>query len=114
MIRRPPRSTLFPYTTLFRSQELHELIGSKPEEILRISAKEGSNVPELLEAVVRRIPPPRGVADAPLPALIFDSDYDRYHGASPIIRHVDTTIRPRMNTAFVAHQGDVYELHQGW
>src|SRR5437762_1942605 len=49
-----------------RAQELHELIGSKPEEILRISAKEGSNVPELLEAVVRRVPPPRGVADVPL------------------------------------------------
>src|SRR5438876_5955795 len=56
-----------------RAQELHELIGAKPEEILRISAKEGTNVPELLEAVVRRIPPPRGVADAPLRALIFDS-----------------------------------------
>src|SRR5439155_393163 len=48
-----------------RAQELHELIGAKPEEILRISAKEGTHVPELLEAVVRRIPAPRGVADAP-------------------------------------------------
>src|SRR5882762_7100172 len=61
-----------------RAQELHELIGAKPEEILRISAKEGTKVPELLEAVVQRIPPPRGVADAPLRALIFDSYYDRY------------------------------------
>src|SRR6266576_1554741 len=71
-----------------RAQELHELIGAKPEEILRISAKEGTNVPDLLEAVVRRTPPPRGVADAPLRALIFDSYYDRYRGAIPSIRVV--------------------------
>src|ERR1051326_802112 len=56
-----------------RAQELHELIGAKPEEILRISAKEGTNVPELLEAAVRRIPAPPGTAEAPLRALIFDS-----------------------------------------
>jgi small GTP-binding protein len=55
-----------------RAQEIHELIGAKPEEILRISAKEGTNVPELLEAVVHRIPSPRGSAEAPLRALIFD------------------------------------------
>ena len=95
-----------------RAQELHELIGSKPEEILRISAKEGSNVPELLEAVVRRIPPPRGVADAPLRALIFDSYYDRYRGAIPSIRVVDGTIRPGMKIAFGAHKDDVYEVDE--
>jgi len=95
-----------------RAQELHELIGSKPEEILRISAKEGSNVPELLEAVVRRVPPPRGVADAPLRALIFDSYYDRYRGAIPSIRVVDGTIRPGMKIAFGAHKDDVYEVDE--
>jgi len=95
-----------------RAQELHELIGSKPEEILRISAKEGSNVPELLEAVVRRIPPPRGVADAPLRALIFDSYYDRYRGAIPSVRVVDGTMRPGMKIAFGAHKDDVYEVDE--
>ena len=95
-----------------RAQELHELIGTKPEEILRISAKEGTNVPELLEAVVRRIPPPRGVADAPLRALIFDSYYDRYRGAIPSIRVVDGTIRPGMKIAFGAHKDDVYEVDE--
>ncbi len=95
-----------------RAQELHELIGAKPEEILRISAKEGSNVPELLEAVVRRIPPPRGTADAPLRALIFDSYYDRYRGAIPSIRVVDGTIRPGMKVAFGAHKDDVYEVDE--
>ena len=95
-----------------RAQELHELIGTKPEEILRISAKEGSNVPELLEAVVHRVPPPRGVADAPLRTLIFDSYYDRYRGAIPSIRVVDGTIRPGMKIAFGAHKDDVYEVDE--
>src|SRR5437870_3624207 len=54
-----------------RAQEIHELIGAKPDEILRISAKEGVGVPELLEALVHRVPAPRGDAHAPLRALIF-------------------------------------------
>src|SRR2546429_3575760 len=95
-----------------RAQELHELIGAKPEEILRISAKEGTNVPELLEAVVGRIPAPRGVAEAPLRALIFDSYYDRYRGAIPSIRVVDGTIRPGMKIAFGAHKEDMYEVDE--
>jgi GTP-binding protein LepA len=95
-----------------RAQELHELIGAKPEEILRISAKEGTNVSDLLEAVVRHVPPPRGVADAPLRALIFDSYYDRYRGAIPSIRVIDGTIRPGMKIAFGAHKDDVYEVDE--
>jgi GTP-binding protein LepA len=95
-----------------RAQELHELIGAKPEEILRISAKEGTNVPDLLEAVVQHVPPPRGVADAPLRALIFDSYYDRYRGAIPSIRVMDGTIRPGMKIAFGAHKDEVYEVDE--
>ena len=95
-----------------RAQEIHELIGAKPDEILRISAKEGTNVPELLEAVVRRIPAPRGTAEAPLRALIFDSYYDRYRGAIPSIRVVDGTIRPGMKIVFGAHKEDVYEVDE--
>ena len=95
-----------------RAQEIHELIGAKPDEIQRISAKEGTNVPELLEAVVRRIPAPRGTAVAPLRALIFDSYYDRYRGAIPSIRVVDGTIRPGMKIAFGAHKEDLYEVDE--
>ncbi len=95
-----------------RAQEIHELIGAKPDEIIRISAKEGTNVPALLEAVVRRVPPPRGTADAPLRALIFDSYYDRYRGAVPSIRVVDGTIRPGMKIAFGAHPEDLYDVDE--
>ena len=95
-----------------RAQEIHELIGAKPEEILRISAKEGTKVPDLLEAVVHRVPPPRGTAEAPLRALIFDSYYDRYRGAIPSIRVVDGTIRAGMKIAFGAHTDDVYEVDE--
>jgi GTP-binding protein LepA len=95
-----------------RAKELHELIGTKPDEILRISAKEGTGVPELLEAVVRRVPPPRGHHDAPLRALIFDSYYDRYRGAIPSIRVVDGVLRPGMKIAFGAHKDDVYEVDE--
>ncbi len=95
-----------------RAAELHELIGTKPEGILRISAKEGTNVRELLEAVVQRIPPPPGRADAPLRALIFDSYYDRYRGAIPSIRVVDGAIRPGMTIAFGAHKDDAYDVDE--
>ncbi|MGH7529752.1 MAG: translation elongation factor 4 [Gemmatimonadales bacterium] len=95
-----------------RAQELHDLIGSDPAEILRISAKEGTSVPELLEAVVRRVPAPRGTRDAPLRALIFDSYYDRFRGAIPSIRVVDGVIAPGMKIAFGAHQDDRYEVDE--
>ncbi|PYO94775.1 MAG: elongation factor 4 [Gemmatimonadetes bacterium] len=95
-----------------RAHEIHELIGTLPEEILRISAKEGRGVPELLEAVVKRVPPPRGNHEAPLRALIFDSYYDRYRGAIPSIRVVDGVVKPGMRIAFGAHRDDTYEVDE--
>ena len=95
-----------------RAQEIHDLIGTTPDEILRISAKEGRGVPELLEAVVRRVPPPRGNPTAPLRALIFDSYYDRYRGAIPSIRVVDGAVRPGMKVVFGAHRDDIYEVDE--
>ena len=92
-----------------RKAELHELIGADPDEILLVSAKEGRGVPELLEAVVRRVPPPKGDPAAPLRALIFDSYYDRYRGAIPSIRVVDGVVRPGMRIAMGSHDG-VYEV----
>ncbi len=95
-----------------RAQEIHDLIGAKPEEILRISAKEGTGVPEVLEAVVQRIPPPTGRPEAPLRALMFDSYYDRYRGAIPSLRLVDGALEPGMKIAFGSHKEDVYEVDE--
>src|SRR5438128_1955143 len=82
------------------------------EQVLRISAKEGTNVAELLEAVVKRVPPPRGDRTAPLRALIFDSYFDRYRGAIPSIRVVDGVLTPGMQVAFGAHNEDAYGVDE--
>ena len=95
-----------------RAQEIMDLIGAKREEILAVSAKEGTGVPELLEAVVRRIPSPRGNATGPLRALIFDSYYDRYRGAIPSVRVVDGRIAKGMHIAFGSHREDVFEVDE--
>jgi GTP-binding protein LepA len=92
-----------------RKAELHELIGANPDEILLVSAKEGRGVAELLEAVVQRVPAPRGDPAAPLRALIFDSYYDRYRGVIPSVRVVDGVIRPGMRIALGAREG-IYEV----
>jgi len=93
-----------------RAAELAELMGTDPDEILRISAKEGRGVQELLDAIVRRVPPPAGDPEAPLRALIFDSYYDRYRGAIPSIRVVDGRITPGMEIAFGSHPQDHYDV----
>ena len=95
-----------------RAKEIMELIGVSREEILAVSAKDGTGVPELLEAIVARIPAPRGVSDAPLRALIFDSYYDRYRGVIPSIRVVDGELRAGMQIAFGAHPADVYGVDE--
>ncbi len=70
-------------------EEIAELIGESSEEVLRISAKTGEGVDELLEELVRRVPPPEGDPTAPARALIFDSEYDQYRGVIAYIRVVD-------------------------
>jgi GTP-binding protein LepA len=95
-----------------RAQEIMDLIGARRHEILAVSAKEGTGVPELLEAVVARVPPPRGEDDAPLRALIFDSYYDRYRGAIPSVRVVDGVVREGMEIAFGSHPDDVYHVDE--
>jgi GTP-binding protein LepA len=93
-----------------RAVEIMDLIGAKREEILAVSAKEGTGIPELLEAIVARVPLPRGQLEAPLRALIFDSYFDRYRGAIPSVRVVDGTLREGMEIAFGAHPADVYTV----
>ncbi|HUL69097.1 MAG TPA: translation elongation factor 4 [Gemmatimonadales bacterium] len=95
-----------------RAREIVDLIGVRREEILAVSAKEGTGIPELLEAIVERVPPPGGVEDAPLRALIFDSYFDRYRGAIPSIRVVDGVVRQGMDIAFGSHPDDVYTVDE--
>ena len=73
--------------------EIAELLGEDPDETIRISAKTGEGVEELLEAIVRRIPPPTGDLDAPPRALIFDSEFDQYRGVIAYVRVVDGEFR---------------------
>ncbi len=76
------------------AQEVSGLLGTPPEEIIRISAKEGVNIEAVLEAVVQQVPPPRADRQAALQALIFDSHYDPYKGVVAYIRLVGGTILP--------------------
>jgi GTP-binding protein LepA len=69
--------------------EIEDIVGVPARDAVRVSAKTGAGVEALLEAIVTRIPPPRGDPDAPLRALVFDSWYDAYQGAAMLVRVVD-------------------------
>ena len=71
------------------SAEVADLIGDDPDRVIRISAKTGQGVEDVLDAIVERIPPPVGDAEAPARALIFDSSYDQYRGVIAFVRVVD-------------------------
>ena len=76
-------------------QEIEDVIGIKASDALLVSAKTGEGVEEVLEAVIHRMPPPRGDPDAPLKALIIDSWFDNYVGVIMLVRLVDGIIRPK-------------------
>jgi len=73
--------------------EVSELIGEEPESILKISGKTGEGVPEVLEELIARVPPPAGDPSGPPRALIFDSEFDQYRGVIAYIRVVDGTFK---------------------
>ena len=89
-------------------QELLQ-IGLDPETAIAASAKDGTGIPEILEAIVERVPPPGGDSERPLKALIFDSHFDAYRGVVCHIRVVDGRIRPGQRIRLMA-TGAAYEV----
>jgi len=83
------------------TMELGSVLGIKEEKILKVSAKTGSGIEEILEKIVSDIPPPSGNPDGPLQALIFDSQYDSYRGIVVLIRVVNGSINKNSKIKFI-------------
>ncbi|OIK27284.1 translation elongation factor 4 [Streptomyces malaysiense] len=91
------------------AEELANLIGCEPEEVLKVSAKTGLGVEALLDKVVKEIPAPVGVADAPARAMIFDSVYDSYRGVVTYVRVIDGQLNKRERIRMMS-TGATHEL----
>jgi GTP-binding protein LepA len=90
-------------------EQIEDAIGIDCSEAILASAKEGIGTKEILEAIVRKVPPPKGSGEAPLKALIFDSWFDNYQGAIVLVRVFDGTVRPGMKMRLMA-AGKEYEI----
>ena len=87
------------------ASEIENVLGLPADAVLHISAKTGDGVAELLDAIVERVPPPKGDADAPLQALIFDSYFDQYRGVVSSMRVVNGRIRTNEKLRFMQTGG---------
>ncbi len=92
-------------------RQIEEIVGLDASGAILASAKEGTGVAEILEAIVARLPPPSGNFEAPLKALIFDSWYDAYRGVIILTRVIDGVIKPGMKIRLMA-KGQEYEVEQ--
>ncbi|MGE0043233.1 MAG: translation elongation factor 4 [Vicinamibacterales bacterium] len=92
-------------------RQIEEIIGLDGASAILASAKEGTGVKEILEAIVTRLPPPAGDPEAPLKALIFDSWYDSYRGVIIVMRVIDGKVRPGMKIRLM-NAGQDYEVEQ--
>jgi GTP-binding protein LepA len=90
-------------------QQIEDVIGLDASDALEISAKTGAGVPEVLEALVERLPPPVGEAEAPLKALLVDSWYDAYLGVVTLVRVIDGRLKARMKVRMMA-TGAVHQV----
>ncbi|MGA0130245.1 MAG: translation elongation factor 4 [Candidatus Nanopelagicales bacterium] len=91
------------------AQELAKLVGCNPEDVLRVSAKTGQGVKELIDLIVVEVPAPTGKAEVPARALIFDSVYDSYRGVVTYVRVVDGKLNPRQRIKMMS-SGASHEL----
>lgn len=96
------------------AEEIAQILGVSEQEIIRISAKLGKNVEQVLRAIVERIPPPVGDPDAPLRALIFDSHYDPYKGVIAYVRVVDGSVTKGDEIRLMASGADSEPLEIGY
>ncbi len=94
------------------SQEVADLLGDDPAKVVRISAKTGLNVSDVLDAIVERVPAPAGDPDAPPRALVFDSAYDQYRGVLAFVRVIDGSFsrREELQTMATGTRFDAEEL----
>ncbi|MEN6528786.1 MAG: translation elongation factor 4, partial [Anaerolineaceae bacterium] len=95
------------------AEEIEALLGIPAESVLRVSAKEGINIDQVLDAIVTQIPPPTGDSEAPLQALIFDSHYDSYKGVVAYVRVMQGTIEPEATLRLMATHADVKPVEIG-
>ncbi|MCZ7571979.1 MAG: translation elongation factor 4 [Ardenticatenaceae bacterium] len=95
------------------AEEIEKLVGLPAEEVIPVSAKTGLNTDAVLEAVVQRVPPPKGDPEAPLRALIFDSHYDSYKGVVAYVRVIDGEAPPNRRLMLMAEGIVVEPLEMG-
>ncbi|HIV68782.1 MAG TPA: translation elongation factor 4 [Candidatus Butyricicoccus stercorigallinarum] len=94
--------------------EIEDIIGIPAEDAPEVSAKMGINIPEVLERIVSDIPAPQGDPDAPLRALIFDSQYDAYRGVIVYVRVMEGSLRPGMKVAMMATGAQFQVVEAGY
>jgi GTP-binding protein LepA len=94
-------------------RQITDIIGLDGDHAILASAKVGTGVVEVLEAIVHRLPPPAGDTEAPLKALIFDSWYDAYRGVVIVVRVIDGVLRPGMKIRLMAEGQDYESLQVG-
>ena len=90
-------------------EQIEHVIGLDAQQALLVSAKLGTGIPEVLQDIVRKIPPPTGNYEKPLKALIFDSWFDPYRGTIVLVRVIDGTIKPGMKIRLISN-GQTYEV----
>ena len=93
------------------AEEMNQVLGVDKDEIVRVSAKSGINIDQLLAAIIERIPPPAGEKNKPLQAMVFDSHYDEFRGAVTYVRMVDGRVTKGQKIRYLK-TGQNYEIQE--